>query len=508
MGGAEERGGREGWLDRVAKLTAADGPVLGYSETVANDSDGALALGVGGVLFVLGAGGVVICVRDRRRDAAWEKNPWDRRTPDDAAVARDRTKMVRRVAVFVSVVFYAILIGVNFAPEGRGMRLKAFGAEPFGLPVLLVVIVAQTLLYLPVPWIVWHGVKLVGHAARGRTPVRPRLPLDRSWPRPRIAPIAARVPRRSRLFRRRRRGVDRLRGVARDITKSAGSAPRNRGAWHERFVVRESGASVGRRAFLGGVAAGVLPLASPVRGDEPPKPGRGNAAFPGLIVREKEPVNLELPFPTLGERIVPNERFFVRTHFPLPKIDIATWRLKVEGHVEKALDFGLDDIRKLPAKTVPATVECAGNGRAFLVPKAKGLLWELGGVGHAEWTGVPLAAVLEKAGVRAGAAEVILEGADRGTVADEPKSPGAIPFERSLPLAKARKPEVLLAYRMNGEDLSAGTRLPAPGGRAGLVRHGVGQVAHADDGDGGAVPGLLADARIRLLGGASAAGRR
>jgi DMSO/TMAO reductase YedYZ molybdopterin-dependent catalytic subunit len=74
-------------------------------------------------------------------------------------------------------------------------------------------------------------------------------------------------------------------------------------------------------------------------------------------------------------------------------------------------------------------------------------------VGNADWTGVPLAAVLDRAGVKANAVEVVLEGADAGEVREEPRSPGPIHFARSLPLAKARRPEVLLAYRMNGSEL-------------------------------------------------------
>ena len=69
----------------------------------------------------------------------------------------------------------------------------------------------------------------------------------------------------------------------------------------------------------------------------------------------------------------------------------------------------------------------------------------------AEWTGVPLAAVLKRAGVKAGATEVVLEGADNGAIAKEPVSPGKIHYARSLPLAKALMPEVILAYRMNSE---------------------------------------------------------
>lgn len=176
--------------------------------------------------------------------------------------------------------------------------------------------------------------------------------------------------------------------------------------------------------------------------------------FPGLITREKEPMNLELPFPTLEDRLVPNNRFYVRSHFPIPALEAAAWQLSIEGEVQNALKISYDELRKMPSQTVTATLECAGNGRARLAPKVKGLLWEQGAVGNATWTGVPLAVLLERAGVQAGALEIVFEGADQGTVADEPRSPGAIHFARSLPLAKARQPEVLVAYLMNGQPLA------------------------------------------------------
>jgi DMSO/TMAO reductase YedYZ molybdopterin-dependent catalytic subunit len=173
----------------------------------------------------------------------------------------------------------------------------------------------------------------------------------------------------------------------------------------------------------------------------------------GLIVREKVPENLEFPFATLNSFITPNDKFFVRNHFPIPKVDQRTWRLKVSGAVKKELELSYDALRKMKSKTVVATLECSGNGRAFLTPKAKGVPWQLGAVGNARWTGVPLSDVLEKAGVKRGAVEVILEGADSGELTSDPKPQGKVPFARSLPLSKANQPDVLLAYKMNGEDL-------------------------------------------------------
>src|SRR5262245_6227495 len=179
-------------------------------------------------------------------------------------------------------------------------------------------------------------------------------------------------------------------------------------------------AALGRRDFLRRAAA--LPFllgpAAALAGDDPPPKGGGQ--FPGLILRQREPENLEFPFPTLDAFITPNNLFYVRNHFPLPKIDVGAWRLKVEGAVEKPLELGHDELRKLPTRTQAVTLECAGNGRAFLVPQARGVGWELGAVGTAEWAGVPLAAVLERAGVRDAAVDVVLEGADAGQVADPP----------------------------------------------------------------------------------------
>lgn len=223
------------------------------------------------------------------------------------------------------------------------------------------------------------------------------------------------------------------------------------------------GGRFNRRMFLSGilpVVAGAVAL--PVLGagvaTGNPEPGQqglpGNDTFPGLITREKNPVNLEFPFPTLNSRIIPNNRFFIRTHFPIPAIEAASWELFIEGEVRKEFKINYEDLRKLPSKTVMATIECAGNSRSFLVPKAKGLLWEQGGIGNAEWTGVPLSVLLDKAGIKEGTIEIILEGKDQGEINEEPKSPGTIHFARSLSLTKAMQPEVIIAYQMNEKNLS------------------------------------------------------
>ncbi len=172
----------------------------------------------------------------------------------------------------------------------------------------------------------------------------------------------------------------------------------------------------------------------------------------GKIVRAEDPLNLETPFETLEGFITPTKSFFVRTHFPIPRIDKNAWWLRVEGEVENPFAINYEQLTALESVTVAVTLECAGNNRSFLEPKVKGVQWGLGAVGTAEWTGVPLSHLLARAGVKPTAAEVILEGADYGAL-DDPKSPpGQLTFARSVPLEKARR-DVLLAHKMNGEDL-------------------------------------------------------
>jgi DMSO/TMAO reductase YedYZ molybdopterin-dependent catalytic subunit len=173
--------------------------------------------------------------------------------------------------------------------------------------------------------------------------------------------------------------------------------------------------------------------------------------FDGKIVREEEPLNLEMPFGELDNFITPTKSFYVRTHFPIPKIGKRDWRLQVQGDVEKPFQISYDELLKLESKTIPATLECAGNNRNFLEPKVKGVQWGLGAVGTAEWAGVPLSLLLGRAVVRPTARDVVLEGADSGKVEDPKAPPGELKFSRSIPLEKAST--VLLAYKMNGADL-------------------------------------------------------
>ena len=180
----------------------------------------------------------------------------------------------------------------------------------------------------------------------------------------------------------------------------------------------------------------------------------GQSSSDPLIVREQEPLNLEMPFSAATDFITPNKLFYVRCHFPIPEIASEEWRLTIEGEVVAPFELTYDELRGMESSTVAATLECAGNNRIFLEPKVKGVQWGLGAVGNACWTGVPLSALLKRAKIKSNAIEVILEGADEGEVDKTPKPAGKISFCRSLPLGKAQA-DVLLAYEMNGEKLSA-----------------------------------------------------
>jgi DMSO/TMAO reductase YedYZ molybdopterin-dependent catalytic subunit len=171
----------------------------------------------------------------------------------------------------------------------------------------------------------------------------------------------------------------------------------------------------------------------------------------GLIVRNADPLNCEAEISALGdEAVTPNEDFYIRNHFVAPELDGATWRLEVGGLVERSLRLSLEDLQSLPARAMTVTLECAGNGRAFLDPPVAGEQWALGAVGTAVWTGVLLSEVLARAGIRPGAREVLFKGAD-GSSAEQPGA--ASRFDRSLTLDEASETEVLLAYAMNAEPL-------------------------------------------------------
>ena len=206
----------------------------------------------------------------------------------------------------------------------------------------------------------------------------------------------------------------------------------------------------------------------------------------GLAVR-----NRSLPLEALQWDTTPPGLHYLLVHFDIPAIDAATWRLRVGGLVRRPLGLTLADVMARPATTLSVTMECAGNGRARLQPRPVSQPWLGEAIGTARWTGTPLAPILEEAGIEPGAVELVFTGADRGIQGGREEDYG-----RSLTIAEAMRPEVLLAWAMDAEPLPAAARLPAPAARARLVWHDQRQVADEHRGGRRAVPGLPADGRL------------
>lgn len=210
-----------------------------------------------------------------------------------------------------------------------------------------------------------------------------------------------------------------------------------------------------RRQFLRLAAAGAVVLPTACNRGTPPDavpPPDGPMRFPGKIpmraVNDRPPC-LESPWSAFQTDITPNNEFFVRWHLQsIPTtIDTRTWRLKVGGHVEKPIELSLDDLRRMDTTSVVAVNQCSGNSRSFFEPHVPGGQWFNGAMGNANWAGVRLKDVLDKVGIKAGAVQVTFAGLDRGGLPTVPD------FVKSLPVDEARRPELILAYEMNGKPL-------------------------------------------------------
>ena len=171
----------------------------------------------------------------------------------------------------------------------------------------------------------------------------------------------------------------------------------------------------------------------------------------GLILQRANPLNAEAPMSALnGAEITPNAQFYVRNHFPVPALDAVGWQLTVTGSVEHRLTYRLHDLYAMRSVTQVVTLECAGNNRVAFQEQAPGEQWRLGAVSTAEWTGVPLIEILDRAQPTPGAREVLFRGADCGPVDGDTRT---VCFERSLGIDDIADSNALLAYGMNGAPL-------------------------------------------------------
>ena len=232
-----------------------------------------------------------------------------------------------------------------------------------------------------------------------------------------------------------------------------------------------------RREFLktsagGLVLAGMSPLSSSAAwaaGESlgPPELPDGTLAsssleaLPGklpLIKKSFRPPNFETPVSYFNQPFTPNKAFFVRYHLSnIPEVSTRDWRLRIGGDsVEKPYELGWDELQKnFEAVELAAVCQCSGNRRGMFVPHVAGVEWGLGAMGNARWRGVRLRDVLNKAGLKKDALEIVLDGADGGSF------PGTPDFVKSIPAWKAMDENTLIAFAMNGEPLPHWNGFPA-----------------------------------------------
>ncbi|MCX6046325.1 MAG: sulfite oxidase [Chloroflexi bacterium] len=247
--------------------------------------------------------------------------------------------------------------------------------------------------------------------------------------------------------------------------------------------------SVDRRRFLSlvsvGSAAAVLAVSNgatptleaatptpPTATAQPVSPLAAATAKPSPWFKETTPFIvqgdkvLETRLENLQGFITPTEDFFVRNHSVSLDVDVKSWRLIVEGDaVAKPLELTYEEILNLPSRTIFSYLECAGNQRAmFELVKgqpAEGTQWKTGGISNGEWTGVALRDVLQLAGIKKNAVDVLLVGLDKASPEEG--------VRRALPVEKALHPDTLLAYALNGETLPKDHGFPLRGLAPGWV---------------------------------------
>jgi sulfite dehydrogenase len=184
-------------------------------------------------------------------------------------------------------------------------------------------------------------------------------------------------------------------------------------------------------------------------------------ALPGkipLIKKTYRPPNFETPVQFFRTTVTPNNAFFVRYHLAgIPEVKAADWTMTVGGEsAERELKLTRDQLRKeFEPVRIMAVCLCAGNRRGMFEPRVAGVEWGVGAMGNALWRGVRLKDVLDKAGVKADALEVVFDGADHAVFDKTPD------FVKSLPIQVARDENTLIAFEMNGKPLPHWNGYPA-----------------------------------------------
>jgi len=203
---------------------------------------------------------------------------------------------------------------------------------------------------------------------------------------------------------------------------------------------------LGARAWSGTGDSVVFPFVNGDRNLVKNFPQKG-----GMVLQRSRPPLLETPFDVFDQGVfTPNDRFYVRWHLAnIPGVvDPGKFRLNVRGHVKQSISFTLDElVRKFKPIEFAAVNQCSGNSRGFFAPRVAGGQWANGAMGNALWKGVSLKALLDSAGVKAGALQIRFKGLDTGIL---PQTPD---FVKSLDVDHSLDGEVMIAYAMNGQRL-------------------------------------------------------
>jgi DMSO/TMAO reductase YedYZ molybdopterin-dependent catalytic subunit len=217
-----------------------------------------------------------------------------------------------------------------------------------------------------------------------------------------------------------------------------------------------------RRALEAAGIAGLSLLASPLKAEGMvdfhvpggPSQRKLTDAYPqkrGMVLQRSSPPWLETPFETFDKGVfTPNDRHFVSWHYAdFPSVpDLDAFRLAVRGHVNQPLSLSIRELlNDFPRVELAAVAQCAGNSRMYMEPRIAGAQWANGSMSNALWSGIPLKAVLDRAGIKAGAMQVRFGGLDNVIVPESPK------FLKSVDIDHARDGEVMIAFAMNGEQL-------------------------------------------------------
>jgi sulfane dehydrogenase subunit SoxC len=170
---------------------------------------------------------------------------------------------------------------------------------------------------------------------------------------------------------------------------------------------------------------------------------------PAVVMDPSTPFKRLGPVSRLKDFITPADHVHVLAHLGVAHVDPRQWQLRIDGLVRRPLVFGYDELLGLPDRDLTAVFECYGNPLAPDVPARS--------VANVVWRGVPLTELLDRAGVSAEATVACFEGLDFGTFAGTYCGH----YVKDIPIARARRSDVLIAYEMNGRPLTHEHGFPA-----------------------------------------------